>query len=420
MKIPTTTIALLACHALFSSPASSFTIPPPTTPGAVQRGVVISLRQSSSSNAEKLAEYFAKSHEAKLEAIRAVEEKKNAEIRELKQQIEELTRQKASTPSADPVTDASSASSSPSSSANQLDAYRRFISEYIIKAHNDKQEAVRAAEAATTAKLLARFEGTTPPVTHSLYDKRNARITEAANAGVSRWGNPELQKAGAPPVVVPDTLSMSPPREQSQEDVARQVVAADHGLRADGGVCGPTLAERVMGGSSGGGGGSTVQAGGALYEARNARLMAGSRAGASLRWGDKELAKVANGVAAAGSPADVDAGASEETTQQIQAADHGLRADGGVGGPTLAERVIRGAALAQMTVNAPRKSSALYAHRNVKVLAAAKAGKSRWGGMEVKKVMSLVDNGKEVEDGVVVAAPSLDDRVNMGARLVMH
>ena len=57
-------------------------------------------------------------------------------------------------------------------------------------------------------------------------------LVAAAAAGKSRWGDLEVQmaqqKAGA-----------------SSTAVSEAVMEADHGLRADGGVSGPSLADRV-------------------------------------------------------------------------------------------------------------------------------------------------------------------------------
>jgi hypothetical protein len=73
-------------------------------------------------------------------------------------------------------------------------------------------------------------------------------------------------------------------------------------------------------------------------------------------------------------------------------ADHGLRADGGVGGPSLAERVAMGTAVvstAPVSHATPVLSSSqdLYLKRNAMVSAAGKAGKSRWGDMEIQRAV---------------------------------
>ena len=66
-------------------------------------------------------------------------------------------------------------------------------------------------------------------------------VSAAGKAGKSRWGEAEVQKSielagNALPWASPSVVVVAPTPE---------VEAADHGLRADGGVSGPSLAERV-------------------------------------------------------------------------------------------------------------------------------------------------------------------------------
>jgi hypothetical protein len=108
-------------------------------------------------------------------------------------------------------------------------------------------------------------------------------------------------------------------------------------LRADGGVGGLTLAERVVGGanavpqSAAAGTASPAQF---LYHQRNQKV---AQMGNNSRWGSMEVAK-ASSLAASFSHSTV-------APEVVEKADHGLRADGGVGGPTLADRVDLGAQL---------------------------------------------------------------------------
>merc|ERR1712166_925296 len=71
--------------------------------------------------------------------------------------------------------------------------------------------------------------------------KRNARIAAAAAAGKSRWGSAESEKA----TEEASKPSLSSSTSSTPAVVAAEVEAADHGLRNDGGVGGPSLAERV-------------------------------------------------------------------------------------------------------------------------------------------------------------------------------
>ena len=122
---------------------------------------------------------------------------------------------------------------------------------------------------------------------------------------------------------------------------AKVVEDADHGLRADGGVAGPTLADRLNFGeqllkSIGGAGGVS------LYDKRNANVAAAAKAGKS-RWGNMENDRAFE--MASSLPAFGGSSSPVPVPQEVEEADHGLRADGGVGGATLAQRVNLGASL---------------------------------------------------------------------------
>ncbi len=188
----------------------------------------------------------------------------------------------------------------------------------------------------------------------SSFNQRNAMVAAAGRAGKSRWGEMEVERAtqaatllsgSSTPLSVPPTFTTVPP----------EVEAADHGLRADGGVGGPSLAERVNFGAQLLQGsvaslvpdllGSTLapasSASSSYYGKRNSMIVAAGLAGKS-RWGEMEIIKAKRLIASL--PA-TSTDASVKVTQEIEAADHGLRADGGVGGPSLAQRVNFGAAL---------------------------------------------------------------------------
>jgi hypothetical protein len=85
------------------------------------------------------------------------------------------------------------------------------------------------------------------------------------------------------------------------------------------------------------------------------------------------------------------------------------------------------AAAASVSVSAPQAASTSFDRRNARVVASAGVGKSRWGTMEVERAMR---NGSAASAAAIVfAAPpavaaeekraaSLEDRVNLGARLL--
>ena len=205
----------------------------------------------------------------------------------------------------------------------------------------------------------------------SLYASRSAKVSAAATAGKSRWNDMENKKAqilagakhnGAKAPAAPESDAKPPP---APVPVPPEVAAADHGMRADGGVGGLTLAERVAMGSE----------------------------------------------AAAAAPAKT-----VPVPPEVLAADHGMRADGGVGGLTLAERVAFGAEAGAQTATSAselevRHEDSLYQLRSMHVAKAAAAGKSRWGGMENKKCEELASSASS---SLTAAA----GRVNVGASIV--
>ncbi|KAL3938251.1 MAG: hypothetical protein SGARI_001814 [Bacillariaceae sp.] len=196
----------------------------------------------------------------------------------------------------------------------------------------------------------------------SLYYHRNQMVAAAGAAGKSRWGDQEVKKAateaskGPPSLEGAAPVSSSPAIETTTAsaapiEVTPEIEAADHGLRNDGGVGGPSLAERVNLGASLLGGESAppaingASASPSAYDLRNARVAAAAAAGKS-RWGTMENEKASNlssNALPSAPPAAV--AAAVVTTPEVEAADHGLRADGGVGGPSLAQRVNLGASL---------------------------------------------------------------------------
>lgn len=306
-------------------------------------------------SAKALTEYMAKSHEEKLKALKELENKKNAEIESLKEQLKSAESKSSivvSTPAPAPTVEGSIEELS-----QKLLAYQNFMAEYVVKAQEEKFKAVKAAEAAVTKKYeekLSAFlltgsapEAAAPALTtaaSSLYEGRNANLAAAAKAGKSRWGAQEIQKVTGAPAPKGSVIKAIEP---DTSPVSMEVIAAaDHGLRADGGVGGLSLAERVTAGAA-------VQANGVAlpstspnlvyYDMRNANIAKAAKAGKQSRWGSKEEEKTiviaSNALPAANGVSTVVA------SPEVIAADHGLRADGGVGGPSLAERVNLGARL---------------------------------------------------------------------------
>jgi hypothetical protein len=319
----------------------------------------------------------------------------------------------------------------------KLVAYQQFMSKYIVKAQQEKIAAVKAAEEATAQKykdlLLPSSSAIEPTVSRNteskLYMDRNVKVSQAGKAGKGRWGDLEVQRAeeqvggtvngaAAAAVVV---------------DVPPEVEEANHGLRADGGVGGPSLAERVAMGAAAAAASNSetlsspvpatlstsvaqstpvsreapVSRNQILYHARNEMVSAAAKAGKG-RWGPLEVEKATQLAALPIAPSTPIAAVSS----QVAAADHGLRSSGGVGGPSLAERVNMGAQLLEKASSV----SSLYQQRNAMVSAAAKAGKTRWGPMEAEKANLLSENALPAATD---SSSSLSSQyVNIGAQLL--
>ena len=403
-------------------------------------------------SAQALTNYMAKAHEAKIAALKVLEDKKNAEIKALKESSSSSSS--SSTPSEPAATSATG--ESVDDMTQKILSYQKFMADYIVKAQDEKAKAVKAAEDAIAKKYEDKLNafmlnGAAPPSNapaiaiaavseeSEIYQKRNAKIAAAAKAGKSRWGDKEVERAGAK--APPSEVIVATPVDAA--DAASSIAAADHGLRADGGVGGLSLAERVMNGSAAT---VTVAEESEIYQKRNAKIAASAKAGKS-RWGDKEVeragAKAPPSEVIVATPVDA-----ADAASSIAAADHGLRADGGVGGLSLAERVMNGSAAtvtvavangASESTAAPASAmSAIFYKRNAFIAAAEKAGKStRWGSEEAQKAIEYTSNNlppapkveieaiPEVEaadhglraDGGV-GGPSLAERVNLGAKLL--
>lgn len=323
--------------------------------------------------------YMSKSHEDKIRAVTDVEQAKNAEIQVLQSQIKAMSGNTA------PATTTSSTISSESMDelTSKIEAYQKFMSSYIVKAQEEKYKAVKAAEAAIEKKYSEKLNafmlnpavkeeanGITAPKGPKLYQDRNTKIAAAAKAGKSRWGDAEVKNVsgGTAAVITPPPAAALKPTSATKTVTSEvlstppEVIEADHGLRADGGVGGLTLAERVAQGADA----ATALSNGAVapakalpivnrfFESRNAYIARAEKAGKQYRWGEMEVKKAVEFTAAIAPGAtssyldnlsNTAAEIQTVITPEVEAADHGLRADGGVGGPSLAERVNLGARL---------------------------------------------------------------------------
>jgi hypothetical protein len=212
---------------------------------------------------------------------------------------------------------------------------------------------ISATAAAEPINGLSAVNGAALASDNALFNKRNSMVAAAGKAGKSRWGSMEVQKATQLTAALPYAPASAAPVSAApvvNVPVPPEVEAADHGLRNDGGVSGPSLAQRINMGAQllGGSAAPAAPAPAAstsahsLYDKRNARIAAAGKAGKS-RWGAMETKKA--GDMAMALPASNGTPTPAPASAEVVAADHGLRNDGGVGGPSLADRVNLGASL---------------------------------------------------------------------------
>jgi len=209
---------------------------------------------------------------------------------------------------------------------SKIIGYQKFITEYIVKAQEEKYKAVKTAEKAISEKYEAKMsafmlEAATTSTSKAsavttksadepeLYKKRNNKITAAAESGKSRWDAKEVKKVSSLPKDVSESaqVNVNGASEIADMPIPPEVIAADHGLRADGGVGGLTLAERVAQGADASATYSAVlnnddvdssSANASVpipsVDARNSMVAAAAKAGKQSRWGAMEENKAIN------------------------------------------------------------------------------------------------------------------------------
>lgn len=451
-----------------------------------------------------LSDYLAKSHEEKLGAVADVEQTKNAEIRALRDEITELRRNVPASTSIvmtnnNSVNHKALEDMNKEELVNKVVLYQNWMRQYMVDAQEQKYRAVQAAEDAARKKwaeammLLppaAAAANTGPAANQSpLYAARSAAVSMAGEAGKSRWGDMEVQRVtdqsfstvtrqpkifavnGATAPAAPFhgvPLTSVPPPTAPVVPVPPEVAAADHGLRADGGVSGLSLAERVYFGAAAAaplpasastpGLATAAMHFESLYTQRNTKVVQAAKM-QKARWGAQEVERVQNiltatatattttttrdavavnnGATAPALPVHNTAAAavSVPVPPEVAEADHGLRADGGVGGWTLAERVYLGATAAADTaphlatsavLATPSSSNVWYVQRNKKVLQAAKVDQSRWGPREVERVQTVVaaatpattGSYRPAVNGASSLPPTSAVQINLGANIV--
>lgn len=352
--------------------------------------------------------------------------------------------------------------------AQKLVSYQTFMEEYMVNAQNQKLLAIREAELKAEKKFQERLEkllaasnaalreksvdATVLSRELTLFEKRNARVIAAAQAGVSRWGSMEVERAqelakNAPAVTsMPATSKSSAELTLFDQRNAKVVAAAAAGKSRWGDMeVNKAKNSGVTAVSQSSSSTNSQVAESSLFVQRNAKIVAAAAAGKS-RWGSMEVDRAISS-GASGTIVNV-----QSTTPAPSVV-------------TLADRINLGAQLlgastkvpaaTQSASSAAQSTGSLFDQRNAKVVAAANAGKSRWGSMEVDKAKGSgisassqsVTVGKESlfeqRNAKVVAAanagrsrwgamevdraktgsksantPSLGGRVNVGAQLV--
>lgn len=284
-------------------------------------------------SAQALTDYMTKSHEEKLKQMKLLEEKKNVEIDELKRQLVRKETSIENIAIADLTT--------------KLETYQQFLAKYIVKAQEDKARAVREAEITISKKyesklkafMLPPTEGTGSLTTSSStkmnpeYQIRSMKVKEAAAVGKSRWGPKEVERSSSISTEVFD---------DKNGEIQHEITPIAQGVSvSDGGENGLTVngvkvqnAEKVL---------TNAINPNLSYMARNDFIVRAKKSGKQSRWGSEEERKAiefnSQYTLSDGKQTD------QIMTPEVAAADHGLRADGGVGGPSLAERVNLGARL---------------------------------------------------------------------------
>ena len=305
----------------------------------------------------------------------------------------------------------------------ELTKYQDFMAKYIVESQEQKVKAIKAAEMATAKKyeeklLLAGVPTQETPVT--LYQSRNKKVSEAAKAGKSRWGDAEIKIVNeslgkAPPMAGADTngasvtqsaapATLNPAQELYHK---RNVAVAEAGKagksrwgdmevsKASQEASKPVLATAASPPAVSTSPGelaspAALSANQELFHKRSVAVAAAGKAGKS-RWGEMEVDKAAE---VASKPVLASVSSTVSVTPEIEAADHGLRSQDAVGGATLAERVNLGVELFE------RAAAAAASATNI----------------EITPEIEAADHGLRSQDAV--GGATLAERVNLGAQLL--
>jgi hypothetical protein len=299
--------------------------------------------------------------------------------------------------------------------AQKLASYQTFMEQYMVNAQNQKLLAIREAELKAEKKFQERLEkllaassavlnesivdDTVLSKESTLFEKRNARVIAASKAGVSRWGIMEVERAEAQAKSAPVDKSAHVASRSSTAEMTlfdkrnAKIVAAANAGKSRWGNMEIDRAKGIVGSVSVA---TTAKAETSLFDQRNAKIVASAAAGES-RWGNNEVVRAGG------------------TISNVASA---IPASSQPAGVNLEDRVNIGAQLLSLSAKAPAnaqvapaadQSTSLFVLRNAKVVAAATAGKSRWGSMEIDRAKN---SGVSSVSKPSVAAASLFDQRN--------
>lgn len=258
-----------------------------------------------SERAKAMSDYLVKSHEEKLKAVKNIEKEKDAEIQALKDEIESIKASKkdlVQIPQVVPRVEGSV-----EDLATKLAAYQKFMADYVVRAQEQKLLAMKEVKAATIKSCeekYLRLNGAVPPnndvpkleskekspkPVKEPTEKLKKNIVEGKAKAAEKAPKKIVEEKVKKPVI-DDVKTVT----SILNEIPKEIIDADHGLRSDGGVGGPTLTERVLLGASLGGNDAAVKAEGEndVYMKRNEHIVKSGKAGKS-RWGDMEIARCA-------------------------------------------------------------------------------------------------------------------------------
>eukprot|EP00934_Nitzschia_sp_Nitz4_P004488 Nitzschia sp. Nitz4//scaffold50_size126154//88557//90662//NITZ4_003694-RA/size126154-augustus-gene-0.9-mRNA-1//1//CDS//3329553725//4478//frame0 len=347
-------------------------------------------------DAQVFQDYMAKAHEEKLKAIKFAEDQKKAEIERLKAEVQEL-KTKDKSPGAGTLVSVSGMSIEDMSKdqiVERLLSYQQFMAKYIVDSQEQKAQAVQAAQQslkqqfASKLALLANDNVvmTTPATSDStgassLFQQRNAMVVASASAGMSRWGDMEIAKAAL-------AAGKPVPPAQPAKVVTNAVDVTSSPVAA-------AASSKPVG--------SFVNFGASLVQGQGQAASAPSPAPAAAKGGPVS-GFVNFGAQLVGAapvtPASKPAAASAPPTNDRFAARNSMvvaAANAGKSrwGDMEIEKAKSGSTTSSSTsgaVEASTSSNPRFDARNAMVVAAANAGKSRWGDMEIEKAKSMASS----------------------------